>query len=248
MSAIPLAIDFRRASLVEWHNVRWHAIGKRRPSVNETFAGRPKQFLADLTQAMRSAAEAGQTTVVEQARANAESYIEGLRQEATGQQSSLREAAAEDVAQLRDQSKAQAQLVREESERRIRQRRQVLDDAIAEYARAEDAELKRVEEQVAAWELELGKFYTRLADETDPTIFASLASTMPNAPEYGDADPGELVRRMRSPQEFALAFAPGSQPVELPSGQPEPAQASESEGALPDHWWLDARFNSRGSS
>lgn len=220
--------------------------------MNETFAGRPKQFLADLTQAMRSAAEAGQTTVVEQARANAESYMESLRQEATGEQSSLREAAAEDVAQLRDQSKAQAQLVREESERRIRQRRLVLDEAIAEYARAADAELKRVDEQVAAWELELGKFYTQLADETDPTIFASLAATMPNAPEYGEADPGELVRKMRSPQEFAQAFAPGSQPIEVRSGQPESAQpAAEeaaSEEALPDHWWLDARFNSRGSA
>jgi len=211
--------------------------------VNETFAGRPKQFLADLTQAMRSAAEAGRTTIIEQARSNAESYVEGLRGEATTQQTALREAAADDVTQLRDQAKAQAQLVRDASERRVQERRQLVDDAIAEYGRAVEAELKRVEESIAAWEQELDRFYGQLADETDPTMFASLASTMPNPPEFGTADPADLIRRLQSPEASAAQSA--GQLAAVGASKSDATAAESNSEALADHWWLDSRYARR---
>ncbi len=232
--------------------------------MSDTFAGRPKQFLADLTQAMRSAAEAGRTTIVEQARSNAESYLESLRQEAGDKQTAIREAAAEDVAQLRDQSKAQAQLIREESERRVQQRRRTLDESIAEYGRALEAELADVDLRVAAWEQELEKFYEQLHDETDPTMFASLAATMPPAPDFGEPDPSELVRRMQSPKEQSARPRSGPAPAQAQTAAQapaaaqaaaeaapasEPAAAAQSGGdELPDHWWLDAQYASHGSA
>jgi len=217
-------------------------------------AGRPKQFLADLTLAMRSAAEAGRTAIVEQARESAESYIESLRQEAGERQAAIKEAAAQDVAQLRDQSKSQAQLVRDESERRIQVRRQALDGAVAEYTRAMAAEFEHVDARVAAWEKELEKFYVQLQDEMDPTIFASLAATMPPAPDFGEPDPSRLLQKRQSPKEqfvgaaqrvaaAAAAAAAAEASAEAsaqssPEAAPEPAAAEE----LPDHWWLDARY------
>jgi hypothetical protein len=200
--------------------------------VSETLASGPRQFLADLAAAMRAAAEAGRETTIEQCHVGADAYVQHLREEATSGQAALKEVSAEDIALLRDRSRAQAQLVREESERRIRRRRELLDATLAEYSQAAQAELQRVEKHLADWEAELGKFYDQLAEQTDPTIFASFAATMPTPPDFADPDPAQLVRELRGAGEPA-------KPVEEPIAEEHPA-GPETTSALPDHWWLDS--------
>jgi hypothetical protein len=202
--------------------------------VSQTFTGRPKQFLADLTMAMRSAAEAGRLTTIEQSRSTANEYVENLRATAVTGQASIRETLAEDVAQLRDQGKAQAQLIREESERRIGRRREILDGELAEYGQAVASEVRRVQKQVAEFEEELARFYSQLSDETDPTVFASMAAQMPDLPEYGEADPAQLVRDARA------TAAPVAAPAPATAGAPAETAEPRAKAALPDHWWLDS--------
>jgi hypothetical protein len=183
--------------------------------------------------AMRSAAEAGRLTTIEQSRSTANEYVENLRATAVTGQASIRETLAEDVALLRDQGKAQAQLIREESERRVGRRREILDGELAEYGQAVASEVQRVQQRVAEFEEELAHFYNQLADETDPTVFASMAGQMPDLPEYGEADPAQLVRDAR---------AAAGAPMPAPATESAPGETAElkAKAALPDHWWLDS--------
>jgi hypothetical protein len=219
--------------------------------VNDTSAGRPKQFLADLAVAMRSAAEAGRESTVEQCRANAETYVQSLRDEGATGAGDLRKVAADDVAVIRDQSRQIAQDLRDETERRIAQRQALLASSLAEFDAAMAVGLERAERLTAAFEGELATFFERLGEESDPTVFASLAAHAPDPPDFGEPDPAALVRQLRGETE-AFPQEPEPSPGR-PESSAEAAPASEAAASatdeeMPYYWWLDSPASLRAAA
>ena len=210
--------------------------------MNEPAVGRPKQFLADLAAAMRATAESVRESSVAQCQANADEYAQEVRERASTDVAGLRKIAADDVAVIRDQSKTQIEHVREEAERRVAGRQTLLEGELAELQSALEAELARVKQAQDEFEGRLAKSFDELVDEADPTIFASLASHMPDPPDFGDADPAALVRDLRATTARTASGARGGRPAAepQPAVESEPGAEPKPREALPDHWWLDS--------
>ncbi len=202
--------------------------------MNEIPASRPTQFLANLATAMRSAAESARGTSLAECRASATEYVEGLR---ALDASDLHKAADEDVATIREQAETQLRELRETTDARIAERRRELVQMLAQLHTAQQARIDRSKKQVAAFEAELSQFFAAIGEETDPTIFASMAAQMPDPPEFGEPE---------SPEPPGPA-TPASQPSPVaavdaaaPDESTSDARASEPAPVLPDHWWLDS--------
>jgi hypothetical protein len=193
--------------------------------VNDTAAGRPRQFLADLTLAMSATAESARESALAQCRSDAASYTEELRARKDDETGGLRQAAEADLVAVREWSKAEADRTRQEAEERIAIRRRQLEDDLKEYSAAVDVEVRRVGGCVQAFEGELARFFDRLLEGDDPTNFARIAAQMPDPPVFDDPDPAVIVRDIRS----------ANSPVE--ANDRGPAAAPE---GFADRWWMES--------
>jgi hypothetical protein len=212
-------------------------------SLNESAPQRLNPFLADLSQAMRSTAEAAKIESVERCRAEAKAYLDEIQARKADDIGSFRSASEADCASIRERSKAQVDRVRIETEERIARRRELLAQGLAEYTSAVDLEVKRVDERVAAFKEELTRFFEQLLQggEADPTVFANMASRMPGLPEFDiERDTiGESISsgaNGRSAAQFApqaLAPAPAAQ-ASAPAAQASaPAAEANAPAAAP---------------
>ncbi len=156
----------------------------REIDVNESAPRRPNRFLADLTQAMRSAAETVRQVLIDQCQADAKAHVEALSSQTADEAAAIKEAAEADVVTIRARSKEQVERVRAETEQRIAQRRELLEQELAEHNSAIELEVERVQERVAAFQNEVGRFFERLQQDADPTVFANMASQMPRSPDF----------------------------------------------------------------
>jgi hypothetical protein len=177
-------------------------------SVNETAARHPNRFLADLTQAMRSTAETARQATIEQCQADAKAYTEKLHARTDDEAASLRKAAEADVSAIRDWSKAEMERIRVETEQRIARRRELLEQELQEYNSAIELEIERVQKRVTGFEEEVAHFFEQLAQEADPTVFASMAAQMPDPPSFSDGDRGAIVPEMRARREQIMRAGP----------------------------------------
>jgi hypothetical protein len=210
----------------------------RRPwriNVNDSAGLQSNRFMADLTQAMRSTAEAARTTTVEQAQVDAKAYVEHLR--AADESEALRKAAEEDVATIRERSKTRVERIRSETEQRIARRRELLDQELAEYNSAIELEVQSVQGRVEAFQSEVAQFFEQLLQGADPTVFASMASHMPEPPTFAELDRDALARELRArrQQTEPTETAP-AEGVAQPAADSAPVAKEE----LPDHWWMDS--------
>ncbi|MGZ6273442.1 MAG: hypothetical protein ACXWM8_04005, partial [Candidatus Limnocylindrales bacterium] len=87
--------------------------------MNNTSTGRPRQFLADLADAMRTTAEAERLATIERCQANAKAYIEHLNSQTNADAASLQQAAVADISAIREGSRSTVERTRKETERRI---------------------------------------------------------------------------------------------------------------------------------
>lgn len=156
-------------------------------NVNESAPRRPNRFLADLTQAMRSAAETVQQVSIDQCRADAKAYVEALGSQTADQAGTIKEAAEADVDTIRERSEAQVERVRAETEQRIARRRELLEQELAAHNSAIELEVERVQERVTAFQNEVGRFFDHLLQDPDPTVFANMASQIPSPPDFEPA-------------------------------------------------------------
>jgi hypothetical protein len=199
-----------------------------RPMIeNDRATRRPTQFLADLAQAMRVAAETARQATVEQCKSDANSYTEQLRAGTNGETASLRTASSADNGAIREWSKAEAERIGVEMEERISRRHNQLEKELQEYNSAIDIELQRVGERVQAFEDEVAQFFERLLQGTDPASLAKMASQLPVSPAFGDPDPAALVHDLR------MSRSPAVQADSLPV----PDQTPE---VVTDRWWMDS--------
>jgi hypothetical protein len=199
--------------------------------VNETVGARlPNRFMADLTQAMRSTAETARQATVIQCQADAKAYTEQLHSRTDDEAASLRKAAEADVSAIRDWSKAEMERIRVETEQRIARRRELLEQELQEYNAAIELEIERVQKRVSAFEGEVSQFFEQLLQEADPTVFASMASQMPDPPAFSVRERSGVTADIRArreqimrPAAVAMAESPigdnGTQPANAGGGE-----------------------------
>ncbi len=206
--------------------------------MNETAARHPNRFLADLTQAMRSTAETARQATIEQCQQDAKAYTEKLHARTDDEAASLRKAAEADVSAIRDWSKAEMERIRVETEQRISRRRELLEQELQEYNSAIELEIERVQQRVTQFETEVASFFEQLAQEADPTVFASMAAQMPDPPAFEQAERGGIVPDMRARRDQIMRAGtdvgsgsdgakatpiPAPAPVEQPAAESAPA-------------------------
>jgi hypothetical protein len=165
--------------------------------VASTDIDRPKQFLADLMQAMGEAARTARQDAIDQCKSDAQAYSESLHAGTSGGAGDLHRAAVADVRTLREHARAAEERVRVQTAERIARREQRLVDDLTEYQAALETEVQRVGLRVQAFEAEVAEQFKRLLEGTDPSSLMSLASRMPSPPSYPDPDPHDLIHDYR---------------------------------------------------
>jgi len=149
-------------------------------SVNDTYAPRPKHFLADLVQAMGEAARTAQQATIDQCKSEAKAYTERLRAGTNSGAGALHKAAVADASQIRAQSRAAEERLRLETEARISRRNKRLEDELRECDSVIELEIRRVGALLQAFEAEVDTVFEQLRQGTDPSSLITIATRMPS--------------------------------------------------------------------
>jgi hypothetical protein len=160
---------------------------------------RPTKFLADLTRAMQAAAEQARVATLEQYRAEGTTIIEQIHAGSSTGAADLRRRADDDVAAIKEWSKAEIARIREETERRVAARREQLEGQLERHAALIEHEIEKVRGRVAAFEVEMGRFFDDLLGEEDPAVFAARAAAMPEPPAFADLEADTLASLLDEP-------------------------------------------------
>ena len=144
---------------------------------------RPTKFMADLSKAMQTAAEASRDETMSRFAADTKVAVEDIRAKSAEEAAALRRQADDDVAAVREWSKTEIARIREETDTRIAARKQALDGEMDEFAQVIEARVQRVNSAVAEFETEMTEFFERLLAEQDPTRIATMAQAMPDPPD-----------------------------------------------------------------
>jgi hypothetical protein len=166
-------------------------------SVNDTYAPRPKHFLADLVHAMGEAARTAQQATIDQCKSEAQAYTERLRTGTNAGAGALHKAAVADASQIRAQSRAAEERLRLETEERISRRHKRLEDELRECDSVIELEIRRVGALLQAFEADVDKVFEQLRQGTDPSSLITIATRMPSPPVYIDPDARALVNDLR---------------------------------------------------
>ena len=145
---------------------------------------RTTSFLADLTRAMRTAAESERSDVLARFRQDAEAFVESMRGEFSAAADAYRSRCDTDVASIEAWCEAELERIRRETEEGIAQRRARLEaDLAAQTTRLEEG-VSQVGSTVDAFEGDMASFFARLLAEEDPSTFAVMARHLPEAPAF----------------------------------------------------------------
>src|SRR5689334_22367892 len=159
----------------------------RTPDMTDTTAvtgpRRPTKFMADLSRAMQTAAEASRDETMTRFAADAKTAVEDIRAKSADEAAALRRQADDDVAAVREWSKTEIARIREETDTRIAARKQALDGEMDEFAAVIEARVQKVSATVTEYETEMAEFFERLVAEQDPTRIATMAQAMPDPPD-----------------------------------------------------------------
>ena len=194
------------------------------------------KFMADLTKAMQTAAEAARADSLERFSAEAKAHIETIHTSTADEATELRKKADDDVSKIRDWSKAEVARIREETDERIAHRKEVLEREIEAHAAHIESRIERVQSRVTSFESDMATFFERLLAEEDPTRFAAMAETMPEPPAFGTDDataswqPAMAESLAESP---AAVEEPAAAPVDPWLTEPHPVAESVAEALEP---------------
>lgn len=187
------------------------------PAVSQRPArSRASTFLADLTRAMRVAAEEERASVLARFRDDAGTYVEQMRGEFSAAADGARARADADVTSLEAWCAAELERIRRETEQGIAARRSRLDAELAAQTTRLDEGVATVDTTVSTFERDMAAFFERLLAEEDPSTFAVMAGHLPEPPAFA-------------------AWPPKVGPVDpfqpLPALDPEVLAAAEAEAA-----------------
>lgn len=190
-------------------------------------AARRASFLADLTRAMRTAAEEERTEVLARCHEDAETHVGSMRSEFATAADQVRERADQDVAALEAWCAGELERIRRETEQNIAGRRaQLADELAAQESRLEQG-VAGVAETVTAYERGMADFFERLLAEEDPSTFAVLARQLPEPPIFTGV-PVEAVAAAATPETAPEAAT--LDPDALAAAEAEAAEALAEEG------------------
>jgi len=201
---------------------------------------RPNSFLADLTRAMHTAAEAARETTISQYQGDAKAFIEQIHGSSATDVTDFRQQAEDDIAAIREWSKAEIARIREETEKRIAARKSQLDEDLEGHAAYIERQIERVQSRITVFEQEMGQFFEKLLAEEDPTRFAALAQNLPEPPPF-DAPETTSVRTafVSRTEDSPTANAAEASDAEPPSRETDEAEAAAAA--------LEARFETADS-
>jgi hypothetical protein len=118
--------------------------------------------------------------------------------------------------------------IRVETEQRISRRRDLLEQELQEYNSAIELDIDHVQKRVASFETEVAAFFEKLQQESDPTVFASMAAQMPDPPEFSEADRSSMNEDMRARRD-EIVRPPTQTPPAGGDGVAAPEQAPVTE-------------------
>ncbi len=199
---------------------------------------RPSKFLADLTRAMQAAAESARAATLEQVHADAKICTERIHTGSADEAAELRRRCDEDVAGIRDWSKAEIARVREETDRRIAGRKENLEFDLEEHAARIERRIEAIQARIADFETEMAGFFDRLLQEEDPSLFAAMASNLPEPPAFDEileaGGPGAARAEAGAGGGVAVATAPEATATE-PGAEATAAEASTTDVTAESH-------------
>ncbi|MFL5756539.1 MAG: hypothetical protein ACJ77N_09595 [Chloroflexota bacterium] len=199
------------------------------PTRVPTSARKPTKFLADLSRAMQTAAEAAREQTLGQFQVDAKAFVELIHERTATEADALRKRADSDIAAIRDWSKAEIARIREETEQKITTRKTDLQAEIELHAARIERQIEHVQSAVAEFEGEMAAFFERLLGEDDPARFAAMAENLPEPPSFEDVAPEAF-----EPSWSAVTQA-DERDADAERGQDETtASLSETEGATSD--------------
>ena len=200
--------------------------GTAQADPGSTLTRKPNKFMADLTKAMQTAAEAARADTLERFGAEAKAHIESIHASTADEATELRKKADDDIAGIREWSKTEIARIREETDERIAHRKSVLEREIETHAGQIEERIERVQQRVAGFENDMASFFERLLSEEDPTRFASMAESLPEPPPF-DAD-AAWDPSLQAPA-AAVETPIVETPVESAHVEEAPAESSEPE-------------------
>jgi hypothetical protein len=142
-------------------------------------------FLAELTHAMRGAAQRERERVTAEVDSATEAHVEKVRARAATEAAELRRLAEDDIDGIHGWAKEETIRIQMETERRIGTRREELQGYLIRHASIIDGEVGHVEGAVREYRSQLDRFFAQLEAEEDPAAFARLADEMPVPPDLG---------------------------------------------------------------
>ena len=149
--------------------------------VNESAPRRPNRFLADLAQAMSSIAETGRQALIDQCQADAKAYVEALTSQTADEAAAIKRPPRPTLPRSGSAPRRKSSGFAPRPSSESHGAASSSSSSLAEYNSAIELEVERVQERVAAFQNEVGRFFERLLQDADPTVFANMASQMPRS-------------------------------------------------------------------
>jgi hypothetical protein len=181
-------------------------------------ARRDNPLVAGLVKAMREAAIASRDETTARLDSEASARTEQLRTEATDETAALRKQVDDDITGIRDWSKAEMARIRQETEERIEARRAQAIEENKRHSEEVERRVEAVQATIAAFGVEMARFYEELLAESDPARLASLAERAPEPPDLST----EALASMSADQDREAAA-----PLEAQAAAEAEAEATE---------------------
>ncbi len=203
-------------------------------------ASKRTKFRADLTRAMRAAADEARDSVLAQFRVDVDRHMEAARGAAEQAGVTTRQHADDDITALGEWETAEMARIRAATESGITARQDRLETELADQTKRLSDELTVVQQQVERFQAEMDAFFERLQREDDPAMLAGLAEQLPDPPAFSEWTAqrraarqeagGRHGRRAGSAEASAAAAGSGSEAPEL-ADDGEASAADDEAGA-----------------
>jgi hypothetical protein len=183
---------------------------------------KPSKLMADLSAAIRATAETAREQALAQVDADVTQVVEAIRGGAKEGEDALRKQSDLDIVAIKDWSREEIARIKAETESKIGDRRGQLNAELDAHAAAIEDRVKEVEGTADDYRSAIAVYAARLEDEDDPSLLATMAESMPEAPSLESlADLGDLQWSVPDPEPEAV-FEP--EPVEAVA-EVEPVEA-----------------------
>jgi hypothetical protein len=162
---------------------------------------KPSKLMADLSAAIRATAETAREQALAQVDADVTQVVEAIRSGSKEGEETLRAKSDEDIAGIKEWSREEVARIKSETESKIADRRAQLTAELEAHAGAIEARVGEVEGMADDYRSAIAAYASRLQDEDDPSMLATMAESMPEAPSLEAlADLGNLAWSVPEPE------------------------------------------------